>query len=217
MLSAEKGKGMTRQVPIAVSLLVLASLMATPALAGVLYFDDIFTGGSNAAMPVGYGGFTWSSGGWAVESDTQYQGPDYFNTYGAVSSPNAAFNWNGPGTVTVTRGTPFTFNGAYFTTWASEDDFEYWSSTTITVEGYASSVLVGSVSMPLRANGYDWLDAFFGDWVDELRFHASADQTWWLMDNFTYEAGVIPEPASAALLGGGLLALGLAIRRLRRS
>ena len=85
------------------------------------------------------------------------------------------------------------------------------------MEGYASSVLVGSFSMPLSADRYDWLDVFFGDWVDELRFYASADQTWWLMDNFTYEGGVIPEPASGLLLGSGLLALGLAIRRLRRS
>ena len=209
---------MTRQVPIAVSLLVLASLMAAPAVAGVLYFDDIPTPGEAVPMPAGYGGFTWQSSVWGVESDIQYQGPLYLNTYGAFSSPNAAFNFNGVGTVTVTRGAPFTFNGGYFTAWASEDDFAYWSSTSITVEGYASSVLVGSVSMPLRATGYDWLDAFFGDWVDELRFHASAGATWWLMDNFTYdEAGVIPEPSSALLLGGGLLVLGLAVRRLRRS
>ncbi len=178
----------------------------------VLTFDGIAV--SNAAVPNGYGGFSWSSN-WVVWSDVDYASA-YGNTYGSPSGDFAAFNDTGALTMGLTNGTDFDFNGAYFTGWAENDSFAQFTATSITVEGYNNGSLVGTAAMALSATQYDFLTAnILG--VDELRFISSASGDFWLMDDFTYDVPdvPVPVPAGAWLLGSSLLGL-LGLTRCRR-
>lgn len=181
------------------ALLLLASV--GDSRAALLTFDGIAV--SNAPIPGGYGSFSWSSN-WVVWDDADYASA-YGNTYGSPSGDFAAFNDTGALTMSLTNGTDFDFNGAYFTGWAENDSFAQFTATSITVEGYNNGSLVGTAGMALSATQYDFLTAnLLG--VDELRFISSASGDFWLMDNFTYDVPV-PIPAAAWLLGSSLLGL----------
>jgi hypothetical protein len=182
-------------------LLAAVVLCVFPALGGVITFDDL--PGSNQPLPAGYAGFNWSADISYVD-DAYYQS-FYGNTYPFPSSPNAAYNVYGVESATMS-GSAFTFNGAYFTGWASSDTAQSYTSSTIRVDGYLGGSFVGSVSTALPANSFIWLPANMT--VDTLEFHASSADTWWLMDNLTYNEGV-PEPGSLALLISGLTLLAL--------
>jgi len=184
----------------------LIALAAAPAGAAVVGFDDL---PSLSFVPSSYAGLTWGPD-WGVADDTEYAG--YGNSYGAPSPLTAAFNSSGFLSVSLTSGADFDFIGAYFTGWASDDDYAPFTSTAITVEGYNGGSFVGGVSMPLSADRYDWLAANLRG-VDELRFrNDGVDARWWLVDDLTYEP--VPEPGTLALLGGGLA--GLVLRRRRQ-
>ncbi len=186
--------------------------------AAVLNFDDITT--EEYFHFTNYGGFTWDAK-FAVASDSFYA--TYGNTYGSPSGEYAASN-DGALSVSVTSPTDFNFCGAYFTGWAVDD--EYWeqdeesTATSITVIGYNNSTFVGSETMSLSTNQYDWLATNFVG-VDEIVFQTSGtppDEPYWLMDNFTYNEPCtkpIPEPASILLLGLGSLGI-LGLRRYKK-
>jgi hypothetical protein len=189
------------------AVVALFALAVAPARAEVVNFDDlpVFT-----IVPSNYAGLTWGPD-WTVVDDAEYAG--YGNTYGAPSPRTAAYNGDGVLSVSLTSGADFDFIGAYFTGWASDDDYAPYTSTSITVEGYNGGSFVGSVSMPLSADRYDWLAANLRG-VDELRFrNDGVDARWWLVDDLTYEP--VPEPGTLALLGGGLAGLFLRRRRPR--
>ena len=173
-------------------------------------FDDIV---APAYMPINYAGFDWGDEKWGVESDDDYT--TYGNSYGAPSPSNAAYNANGV-SVSLTRGSAFDFDGAYFTGWGNPNGTEVFNSSTITVEGYLDGSLVGSVTMNLATDKYDWLAANFKN-VNELRFlNDGQDGHWWLMDDFTYGSSPVPEPATIivwSLLGGLCLSIGWWRRR----
>ena len=179
--------------------------------AAVIGFDDIPIG-PPAPIASDYQGFYWDDQ-WGVESDYVYT-KIYENSYGAPSAENAAFNWCGMESVSLTAGSHFDFVGAYFTSWAGEDEEEWYSSTTITIEGYKNGSFVDSVTAELSFNQYDWIGANFAG-VDELVFVSSGDLKWWLMDNFTYNAAPVPEPATVLLLGAGLVGL-ISVRKKRQ-
>jgi hypothetical protein len=168
--------------------------------ASILTFDEV---PALAPLPSNYGGFTWDAN-FAVYSDAAYA--SYGNTYGSPSGDNAVFNSSGVLSIMTTSGSDFDFNGAYFTGWAQNNSAVSFTATSITVRGYNNGNLIGTASMSLPANSYQFLNANLAG-VDELRFISSASSQWWLMDNFTFNASVSAVPEASTLVTWSLLAV----------
>lgn len=191
-------------------LLILAAVLLAclmPVSAAVLTFDDVTGGGTQ--LPAGYGGFTWDSNFYVW--DWASYNSQYGNTYAFPSMDNAVYNAFGVLTMSVS-GSPFTFDGAYFTGWAEDNGYASFTATSITIDGYLGGNLVGTVSTGLPADSFVWLGADM--MVDTLVFTSSASSNWWLMDNFTYNASTVPEPGTLLLCAAGLVLAGtLKLRR----
>jgi len=187
-----------------------STLISMSAQAVVIGFDDITTA-DTASLTGNYSGLDFGTIGssWSVVSDNEYAGT-YGNGYGSVSSQYAVSN-TGQLAVDLRSDSAFDFTGAYFTGWAQGNDIVEFTSTMITVEGFVGRASVGSVSMNLSSNGYDWLQAdMLG--VTRLVFTSSGSEKRWLMDDLTLNESVsVPEPTTIALLGLGLA--GIAFRR----
>ena len=176
-----------KKILIFLCAIFLVSCITNISGATVIDFDDITTS-TSGAVPSDYKGFNWGINNFGVIIDYcdgySYQ-TTFNNTYGSPSGEYATYNWGGPLNVSMSSNEVFDFTGAFFTTWATNDDFNEYSSTSITVLGYHNDTLIGTVSMILSANRYDWLQADLRG-VNKLVFQSSGNEKWWLMDNFIY-------------------------------
>jgi len=165
-------------------------VMTGLAVADVISFDDISTSDFEA-VPLEYCGFNWGTNEFGVVSDSAYSSYHYNNTYGSPSGKHAAFNSLGDGNLIVTSisGDYFDFNGADFSGWAQKDQCCEFTATSITVYGYRDEVLVGTVSMDLATNQYDWLKADM-DGINKLEFVSSGNNKFWIMDDFTFNENI---------------------------
>ena len=180
--------------------------------ATVLTFGPLCSGTCSGTPLGSYGGFTWS-GDMYAEGNTAYMS-GYGNTYGAPSG-GAAYNGFGDDGTSVTSGTPFTFNGADFSTWAGSDTYQSYSSLNVTIAGFDSSMnLVGVCSQTLSASSYNFLTCNIPN-VSTLVFHNDilTSGHWWLMDDFTYNTSTTPEPGTLVMFGSGIIGLAGILRR----
>jgi len=170
--------------------ILLSPVMTGLGVADVIYFDDITTSDFEA-VPSEYCGFNWGTNEFGVVSDSAYSSYHYKNTYGSPSGEYAAFNDRGKENLVVTSisGNYFVFNGAYFSGWAQENQCCEFTATSITVNGYRDEVLVGTVSMDLSTNQYDWLQADMAG-INKLEFVSSGNNKFWIIDDFTFNENI---------------------------
>ncbi len=201
----------------------LAALLVVIALPVLTQASVITFGGtslcgdtcSGVQVPDGYGNpnFVWGGNFYAYGNIPYDSG--YANTYGA---PSGAFAYNafGDSPITLTSSVAFNFNGADFSTWAENNQFQTFSSTTIEIQGYNGSTLVGTVVADLSSTSFNFVTADFNN-VTSLVFTndcGSCSGRWWLMDDFTYnQAATTPEPGTMVMFGTGVLVAAGAIRR----
>lgn len=197
----------------AVALLGVATAHADTVLdfEGLTAADQVSFGDAGATN---YGGLLWDGDDWWLESEADYQSDWYdFNQTSFASGEYAAFNGFGL-TVETVANTPMIFVGAYFLGWAEADQAIGYTSTSITIHGYLDGNFVGTVSSDIAPDSMDWVGANLGP-VDKLLFMPSSQETWWLMDDFTFRA--VPEPSSLSLLGLGVGVFGMSYVRRRRA
>ncbi|RME44996.1 MAG: PEP-CTERM sorting domain-containing protein [Deltaproteobacteria bacterium] len=197
--------------------------VAMEAEAVTVDFDDLTTEPyyEYLSPSVAYAGFLWQTPSYYwhlyAASDNYTEGWLH-NTYGSPSGEYALLAYNG---FAVTHGgVEFDFNGAFVSAMSINDDYHPTAGARqLTVLGYRHGVLVGSVTVDLNAGRYDWFAAnLFG--VDKVVFKATGGSSYsgFLLDNFTYNAGTVPEPGTIALFtsGGAFLLPWLRRRRGKR-
>lgn len=185
-------------------LCALAMLIAGSANAAVLTFDSITLGGNYVTIgstgQTVHQGFTFDSR-WYVGNTSQgsYEGA-------AHSARNYLSNGSNVTNLTVSHATDFTFNGAWFATPTHSSPAEW---INITAYG-AGNVLIGSTGNVAINTTEQWVAANFAN-VRSLNI--TRGDGWFTMDDFTYNGAEVPEPASMALFGLGILGLVASRRR----
>ena len=187
-----------RGVAPVLALAVVLLLGSVPARAVVIDFDDLAGAGF---VPDGYEGITWN-GQWLFYGAAD---GDYFAPHSAANrifptgnAPSGSFDFL----------SDVIFDGAWFN--------GFGESGPIFFELFLDGSLVhtsASLLLPMSAfsNNTEFLSSGYAGLVDQVTVRSTAD--YWIMDDVTYS---VPEPASAALLLGGLLGAAVLRRRSRR-
>ncbi len=186
-----------------------AVLLGTSAFANTITFTGRSTDGD--PLPATFDGFSWSqvstvSCGVAGGLTGYCFGQDPGETSNIVAflTPSAP---GSTGSITWIPGT----DAPYFKL-LSADLAAFKSGGEIVVEGTG---VLGSFSQVFNA-GVSRIQASFGwDGLTQVTIRSTRDDNPWVLDNFKYEVSAVPEPSTWAMMGLGLLGLGMAARRRR--
>lgn len=192
--------------------LSLIAIAPMPSLSATLTFDDISLG-SEAPIPNGYGGFNWSNMYYLNSASYSIQNSGYVR--GTVSGDYVAFNaFANPGDVlAISSGDTFDFNSTYLTAAWNHD-------LNINVQGYLNGSLVYNQTVVVSDDASTLFNFnYLG--IDQLKFVSFGGTDagtpgggeHFVMDNFTYNAQAVPEPATIGLMGLGLLGFVLTRRK----
>ncbi|MEJ2672992.1 MAG: hypothetical protein P8168_12495 [Deltaproteobacteria bacterium] len=212
---------MQKKMLLILVVLAMGTALLLPGVAAanlVLTFDDLTAAypiPQATPLPDNYGGFSWSGTGgyWGLVANSDYRGI-YRNNFNFPSNPNIVTNESpdqmGAPTLAISHSTPFTFEGAYFSAWTGYGG-SYYGANSLTIIGELGGEVVGKTTISLYAGPLSWYAIGFTN-IDSLTFMPSVGTNggrYFVMDNFTDVASPVPIPGSLALLGTGLLGLGL--------
>jgi hypothetical protein len=171
--------------------LLLLLCLTAAAQATVVNFDDL---SGEGLVPDGYGGINWG-GAWThydQEQDPYFPQSPAQRVYPTNNEPTALFSFVNPDRV---------FQGAWFSGFMESVSFRLFNDGMLV---HTSSSLVPTAAPGFLASGY-------GGPVDEVEVVSAAN--FWVMDDVTYDATVVPEPASVCLIGAGAVGLFVVRRR----
>ena len=182
------------------SICMFLGLFGVASATTILNFDDVT---NNLATLTSYGGLDWTNSQGAI-AGWQYAGTSYY-VESAVSGDYAFVSNSGllEVTASISSGT-FDFWGAYFT------PANYNALGDVIVEGFLGNVSQGTQTVDLLGATPLWVDFSFTG-IDKLVLTAdplnNTHQSFFAMDDFTFDANPVPEPATMLLFGLGLLGL----------
>jgi hypothetical protein len=197
-------------------------LLGVVGYAGATVLD--FENGAVDNTPISsYGGFTWNN-----IYTYSYVGYNFGwdNNLSSVSGDLFAFNAFGT-SASLSDGADFDFNGAFLSGWTYGDSYYPSTANSVTITGYNNGTLVGTyvANFILGLRTMEYFDVGMNG-VDQLIFTPNGSFTdkemkiidggWFVMDDFTYNATAVPEPATLLLLGLGLVGVAGLKRKLHK-